>query len=117
VAKLQTFRLPRVEKSSGEWKVLFLITVAGPCRTYTGFPFMPLQAPRKLLSQVVQSKTLDVNGIKTFLTQIRLALGHVFSVGGKKLLTKGTLRRALKVLPPDGFTCCEKPLFCIRARL
>jgi hypothetical protein len=69
VAKLQTFRLPRVEKSSGEWKVLFLITVAGPCRTYTGFPFMPLQAPRKLLSQVVQSKTLDVNGIKTFLTQ------------------------------------------------
>ena len=31
---------------SGEWKVFSLITVAGPRRTYTGFPFMPLRAPR-----------------------------------------------------------------------
>jgi len=30
-----------------EWQIeeLFLITVAGPRRTYTGFPFMPLRAP------------------------------------------------------------------------
>jgi hypothetical protein len=37
-----------------EWRVerFFLITVAGPCRTYTGFPFMPLRAPRILLKQV-----------------------------------------------------------------
>jgi hypothetical protein len=68
-----------------EWRVesLFLITVAGPCRTYTGFPFMPLQAPRKLLWQVIPWSGLDVNGIKTFFSPVRrtLPLGmNAFSV-------------------------------------
>jgi hypothetical protein len=82
VAKLQTFRLPRFET---EWRVekSFLITVAGPCRTYTSFPFVPLQAPRILLSQVVQPRAMDVNGIKTFLTQNR------FPVNAGKLSNEG----------------------------
>jgi hypothetical protein len=67
---LPSSRLSAFPDSKTEWLSgkFFLITVAGPCRTYTGFPFMPLQAPRKLLSQVVQPKALDVNGIKTILT-------------------------------------------------
>ena len=63
---LPSSRLSAFPDSKTEWRVerFFLITVAGPCRTYTGFPFMPLRAPRTLLSQVVQRRALDVNGIK-----------------------------------------------------
>jgi hypothetical protein len=43
----------------------FLITVAGPRRTYTGFPFMPLRAPRVLLDPLLQCGPWDVNGMKT----------------------------------------------------
>jgi hypothetical protein len=50
---LQRSRLSAFPDCGTEWRVesFSLITVAGPCRTYTGFPFMPLRAPRILLGQ------------------------------------------------------------------
>ena len=71
---------------SGEWKVFSLITVAGPCRTYTGFPFMPLQAPRILLMASKQRQTRIVNRTKT---RTRLLL-----TGSVRRVEKGSARRS-----------------------
>jgi len=66
-----------------EWRVesLSLITVAGPCRTHTGFPFMPLRAPRILLKQVVQQRIRNVNGM-TNLTVEAAVFFQEMSMGG-----------------------------------
>lgn len=52
---LSTIRLPRREPS-GDWIVLFLNTVAGPCRTHTGFPVMPSRAPKMFFDRITRER-------------------------------------------------------------